>query len=81
MGRMKDLFIDEMNKNLQQEDTGPEYDGAGFTIADREPPYIAKQFDGKKLWIVKSIKDDCQYKLWAHTYKEAVEMLPMIESF
>ena len=46
-----------------------------------EPHPIAIQGDGKKCYEVKSIKDDCIYKLWAHSYKQALEMLPMIESF
>jgi len=46
-----------------------------------EPHPIAIQGDGKKCWEIKSIKDNCIYKLWAFTYKEAVEMLPMIENF
>jgi hypothetical protein len=59
----------------------PKYDGAGFTQADREPPYYAEQADGKKLWMIKSIKDDCKYRIWAYTYEEALKLLPMIESF
>jgi hypothetical protein len=46
-----------------------------------EPHPIAIQGDGKKCYEVKSIKDDCIYKLWAFSYKEALEMLPRIESF
>jgi len=45
-----------------------------------EPKAIAIQGDGKKCYEVKSIKDDCIYKLWAHSYKEALEMLPAIEN-
>lgn len=33
------------------------------------------------MWKIKSIKDDVEYKIWAKTYKEAVEMLSQIESF
>ena len=51
------------------------------TVNTNEPHPIAIQGDGKKCWEIKSIKDDCIYKLWAFTYKEAVEMLPMIENF
>jgi hypothetical protein len=47
----------------------------------KEPQHIQIDADGKKLWIIKSIKDNCEYKLWAYTYKQALEMLPMIESF
>lgn len=51
------------------------------TVIPNEPTPVAIQGDGKKCYEVKSIKDDCIYKLWAHNYKEALEMLPMIESF
>ena len=47
----------------------------------KEPQHIAVQEDGKKCWEIKSIKDDCVYKIWAHTYQQALEMLPRIESF
>lgn len=46
-----------------------------------DPSPIAVQGDGRKCWQIKSIKDDCVYKIWAQSYKEALEMLPMIESF
>jgi len=51
------------------------------TVNPNEPQPVAIQGDGKKCYEIKSIKDDCIYKVWAHNYKEAVEMLPMIESF
>jgi hypothetical protein len=40
-----------------------------------------EQEDTKKLWLVKSVKDDCIYRIWAETYEQALELLPMIESF
>jgi hypothetical protein len=51
------------------------------SVNSNEPHPIAIQGDGKKCYEIKSIKDDCIYKLWAHSYKQALEMLPMIESF
>jgi hypothetical protein len=36
---------------------------------------------GLSMWEIKSIKDDCIYRIWANSYKEALEMLPQIESF
>ena len=39
------------------------------------PPHIEMQPDGKKLWIIK------EYKIWAYTYEQALQLLPMIESF
>lgn len=35
----------------------------------------AVQPDGKKLYIIKD------YKIWAYSYEQALELLPMIESF
>ena len=46
-----------------------------------EPQAIAVQNDGKKCYEVKSIKENCIYKIWAKSYKQALELLPMIESF
>jgi len=46
-----------------------------------EPKPIAVQKDGKKCFEIKSIKDDCIYRIWAFTYQEALSLLPMIESF
>jgi hypothetical protein len=56
--------------NLKKEDI-PNYVG---------PKPIAVQEDGKKCFEIKSIKHNCIYKLWAFTYKEAVDMLPMVEN-
>jgi hypothetical protein len=50
-------------------------------INPNEPIPSVIQGDGKKMWMIKSIKDDCEYKLWAYTYEEALKMLLMIESF
>lgn len=44
------------------------------------PKPIAVQEDGKKCFEIKSIKDDCIYKIWAYTYQEALQLLPMIEN-
>lgn len=51
------------------------------TLDPTEPIPVAIQGDGKKCWHIKSIKDDCIYKIWAQSYKEALEMLPRIENF
>ena len=83
MGKMKDLYIDEMNRQLAEDanwDT-PEYNPASFTEADTEPQPEAVQADGKKLWIIPSHKDGVDYKIWADSYQQALELLPMIESF
>lgn len=39
------------------------------------PPDEIDTESGKSMWIIK------EYRIWAHTYKEALEMLPQIESF
>lgn len=51
------------------------------TLNPLEPSPVAIQGDGQKCWQIKSIKDDCVYKIWAYSFKEALEMLPRIESF
>ena len=83
MGRMKDLYIDEMNRQLAEDADwdAPEFDGAGYTEADNEPSHIAVSSDGKRCWEIKSIVEDVTYRIWALSYKEALEMLPRIESF
>lgn len=85
MGRMKDLYIDQMNNDYNNPDDtdwdAPEYNSANFTKAETEPQPEAAQTDGKKLWIIPSNKDGVDYKIWAHSYQQALELLPMIESF
>ena len=59
-------------------DEAPEYDSAGFTIADNTMPPAPKEIDmvtGKSMWVIKD------YKIWANTYEEALKHLDMIESF
>jgi hypothetical protein len=67
MGKSKELFMQEREKeeNIQQ----PVCNNTGCSVLQN------------KMWEIKSIKDDCVYRIWAPTYKEAVEMLPIIESF
>lgn len=67
MGRMKDLFIEEMNKNPH--DYQPDVDW------NYEPEPLEVRPDGKKLYIIKD------YRIWALSYKDALEMLPLIENF
>ena len=38
-------------------------------------PVPIKEQDGKKLWMIEG------YRIWAATYYEALELLPMIKSF
>jgi hypothetical protein len=72
MSKTKEALL---NSNFRHQETVDDTDW------NYEPHPIAIQGDGKKCYEVKSIKDDCIYKLWAHSYKEAIEMLPMIENF
>jgi len=81
MGRMKDKLIDQMNTPDDTDWNAPTFDGAGFSEEDRLPKHHAEQADGKKLWIVKSTVGDVEYKIWAYTYQQALQLLPMIESF
>lgn len=87
MGKMKDLVIDQMNNDRNGPDdtdwNAPTYDGAGYTESDRlaPPPDEINLESGLSMWKIKSIKDDCVYKIWAETYEQALELLPRIESF
>lgn len=50
------------------------------SVNTNEPHPIAIQGDGKKCWKIKSsFVDDCEYKIWAYTYQQALELLPLIE--
>lgn len=56
----------------------PEYDSAGYTFHDNQmppPPDEINLDTGKSMWIIKD------YRIWANSYQEAVELLPLIESF
>lgn len=76
MGKMKELFIDQMNTNKNVPDD------IDWKYNQLEPPPTKIDVQtGKKMWEIKSIKDDCVYKIWAESYKQALELLPMIENF
>jgi hypothetical protein len=88
MGRMKDLYIDQMNSNRNGPDdtdwNAPEIDSAGFTEADNQldpPPDEIDTTTNKCMWIIKSNKDDVEYRIWADNYQQALSLLPLIESF
>lgn len=66
MGKSKELFMQEREK--EENIQQPVSNNTGFFIQN-------------KMWEVKSIKDDCVYRIWAPTYEQALEQLPMIESF
>lgn len=55
----------------------PEYNSSGFTEYDNKmsPPPDKTTETGKSMWIIKD------YKIWANSYQEALQLLPMIESF
>ena len=47
---------------------------------NQEPkPHIVEE--NHKIWLVKSIKDDCIYRIYAESYERALDLLPMIENF
>jgi hypothetical protein len=67
MGKMKNVFIDKINEQP---------DDIDWKSNQLDPAPDEVDLDaGKSMWIIKD------YKIWAHSYKEALEMLPMIESF
>lgn len=90
---MKEYYMEKLNqmrdeealKSLEQtsDDTdwnAPTFDSAGYTEADRmaddeQNPIEVDPKSGKKLYLIK------QYKIWAYNYKQALELLPMIEGF
>ena len=75
MGRMKELFIEQQNNQRGMPDD------TDWNYKSEEPAPLATQADGKKLYLVKSITDDVEYKIWAHSYAQALDLLPMIEGF
>ena len=76
MGKIKDLHIDQIN----QDRNGPDDTDWNSSTTDGEPSHIAVSSDGKRCWEIKSIIEDVTYKIWAFSYKEALETLPRIES-
>jgi len=62
---MKDLFINEMNKEDQSD--------IDWNLL--QPSFEEEDANGKKMWTING------YKIWANSYMEALELLPMIESF
>jgi len=45
-----------------------------------EPKPVHTDEKGMKTWEIKSIKDDCVYRICAESYQQALELLPMIEN-
>jgi hypothetical protein len=67
MGAMKEKLIDQVNY-------GP--DDIDYDQNQLEPPPNEVNIqNGKSMWVIKG------YKIWARSYKEALELLPLIESF
>lgn len=67
-----------LTPNVYSLDEEPEYDSAGFTEHDNKmspPPDEINTDTGKSMWIIKD------YKIWADSYQQALQLLPMIESF
>jgi len=77
MGKLKEAMIDQLNQNPDDIDWNVQQ----FTTMNEGPMYEAQQSDGKKMWKIKSTKDNVEYKIWAYTYQQALNLLPMIESF
>lgn len=68
MGKMKEVFIDKINEQPDDIDWNSQ------NQLDPPPDKIDLQ-TGKSMWVIKD------YKIWATSYKEALELLPMIENF
>jgi len=64
MGKFKNLMIDKMNKEVEDE--------RNFIHFGIEPKPL-KERDGKKLWEIDG------YRIWAVTYTQALDILPMIQ--
>jgi hypothetical protein len=78
MGRMKELMINEMNRHIDMtSDLDWDYKQNNNQLAP--PPNEINTESNLCMWEIKSIKDDCIYKIWANSYKEALEILPRIE--
>lgn len=78
MGRIKDKLIDKMNTPDDTDWNAPKFDSAGFTEEDNQltpPPDQINLDNGKSMWVIKG------YKIWAQSYAEALQLLPMIENF
>lgn len=72
MGKLKDFYHDEINKMHSQMPDDIDWNSPGDPL---DPP--AEKIDlqtGKGMWTIKG------YRIWASNYKEALELLPMIES-
>jgi len=65
MGKMKNLLIDKIN-------AGP--DDTDWNYLPPPPDQIDLD-SGKSMWIIED------YKIWAYSYQQALELLPMIKSF
>lgn len=64
---MKEKFIDQIN-------SGP--DDTDWDQNQLSPPPAEVNLEnGKSMWVIND------YKIWARTYQEALELLPLIESF
>ena len=64
----------------EQDRMADEYYANKYNQNQPEPAPIAEQADGKKCWEIKSVKDDCIYKIWAESYEQAIHLLSMIEN-
>jgi len=72
MSKTKETLLNSIRHQEHNEDLDWKYDSSSVKKDDNTV---------NKMWEIKSIKDDCIYKIWAPSYKVAVELLPMIESF
>lgn len=67
-----------LTPNVYSLDEEPEYDSSGYTFTDNKMPPPPDEINidtGKSMWILNG------YKIWADSYQQATELLPLIESF
>jgi hypothetical protein len=81
MGKMKELFIDEINNHPHDHQQNADWNYEEQHNAEMaknakyEPQPLEVREDGKKLYLIKD------YKIWAQSYQQALGLLPLIESF
>lgn len=79
---MKEHFMEELNKLKDEEalksleEIKDDYDWISPSSELLDPPAdVVDLTTGKQMWVIKG------YKIWAYSYKQALELLPMIEGF
>lgn len=80
---MKEYYMEKLNqmrdeealKSLEENSEDIDWNVKSSVGDDEQNPIEVDPKSGKKLYLIK------QYKIWAYNYKQALELLPMIEGF